>query len=193
MANRKFQSKGQQTTNEFILVDLLPDVRRPRQFNVNILLIVLFAVILSWIFIYFPLSNRQETLNNVLEENNDLQYELLLVNEELTGYNIQMNRVNFLDTVNTVSMHQINYQTYYDELEALVNNYGGDVWFVRYSAVNSRFELMVELNTQIEFRSLNWDYGDLTYVDESSYTALQQTSSFTYTAIFTIEVNIDAE
>ncbi|MFW5864889.1 MAG: hypothetical protein ACOCUE_02395 [Candidatus Izemoplasmataceae bacterium] len=193
MANRKFQSKGQQTTNEFILVDLLPDVRRPRQFNVNILLIVLFAVILSWIFIYFPLSNRQETLNNVLEENNDLQYELLLVNEELTGYNIQMNRVNFLDTVNTVSMHQINYQTYYDELEALVNNYGGDVWFVRYSAVNSRFELMVELNTQIEFRSLNWDYGDLPYVDESSYTALQQTSNFTYTAIFTIEVNIDAE
>ena len=193
MANRRFQAKGQQMANEFIYIDLLPDMRRPRQFNVNILLVVLFAVILSWIFIYFPLSARQARLDAALELNNDLQFQLLLVNEELVGLNIQQNRVNFLRVVERVEHHQIDYQDYFLLIEELIESYDGRVRFVRYSAVNQQFDIIVELNTAIESRSLNWDFIDLPFVRNSSNTTPSITQNFTYTAVFTIEVTLDVE
>ncbi|MFU8787252.1 MAG: hypothetical protein ACNA7U_08375, partial [Candidatus Izemoplasmataceae bacterium] len=146
-----------------------------------------------WIFIYFPLSARQARLDDALEINNDLQFQLLLVNEEMVGYNIEQNRLNFLRVVERVEHHQIDYQDHYALIEDLILAYDGRVRFVRYSAVNQQFDIVVELNTAIEFRSLNWDFIDLPFVRTSNNSTPAITSNFTYTAVYTIEVTLDAE
>ena len=193
MANRKYQSRYTAESNEFIHVDLLPNVKRPRQFNVNVLFVVLIAVILSWLIIYIPLSSRQERLNEVLATNNNLQNQLLLVNEELVGYNIQQNRINFNNAINQAEDLQIGFSTYLDMFDADVSQYGGDIVFVRYDAVGERFVIEVVLNTLDDFQELEWDLEEYAFVINAEFTTPLLTPGGRRRAEFILEVDFDAE
>ena len=193
MANRKYQSKYTQESNEFIHVDLLPNVRRPRQFNVNVLYVVLIAVILSWLIIYLPLSSRQERLNEALTLNNNLQNQLLLVNEELIGYNIQQHRIEFANAIENAEALQIGFAEYLVLFEEDVTGYGGSIVFVRYDAVGGRFIVEVILNTLDDFQELAWDFEEYTFVTDATFTSPLLTPGGRRRAEFILEVDFDAE
>ena len=192
MANRKYQSKFSEESNEFIHVDLLPNVRRPRQFNVNILFIVLFAVILSWLLIYIPLSSRQDTLNEVLAEKNNLQNQLELVTDERVGLGIDQNRVNFYNAIERAIALHIDFENYVNIFENRIDRYNGTMKIVRFDAISQRFHIQVELGA-LDFQELEWDFEELAFVTDASSSPPLFVAGDRYTSIFTLEVDFSAE
>ena len=86
MANRHVYMKG---NNDFVHVDLLPDVKRSRQFNVNVIVELTLAVVLSFVLIYIPYSRAIVDFEESNGINNNLKHELLLTQEEYDGYEIE--------------------------------------------------------------------------------------------------------
>ena len=195
MANRKYRSKYTNESNEFIHVDLLPNVRRPRQFNVNVLFVVLFAVIFGWLIIYIPLANRQETLNEVTELNWDLQTERELRTQQLVGYGINPERIDFAQRIDEADNLNIDFHVYSLELTEVIARYNGQIQLVRYDALRTEFFITVRMNNVFDFESLNWDFEELGFVVSSSHTNPLPVDLQTYTSNYTIkiEVNDDVE
>ena len=82
MANKHIYAKSASGISDFVYVDLLPEVKRSRQFNMNVIGALFLGVFLSYVLIYMPFraaTEQYETLNAL---NNDLQHELILTNEE---------------------------------------------------------------------------------------------------------------
>ena len=101
---------------DFIEIDLLPNVRRPRVFNANVLLVVLLIVVLSFLLIYLPFASRQSVLNENLEEYNDFNYRLELVNQEISGYGIEAERLRYLGVI--ADIEDLN-GDFFDQIEVL--------------------------------------------------------------------------
>ena len=192
MANRKYQSKFSDESNEFIHVDLLPNVRRPRQFNVNILFVVLFAVILSWLLIYIPLSSRQDTLNEVLAEKNNLQNQLELVTDERVGLRIEQERIDFSNAIDKALELHVDIETYLNIFENRANFYNGSIVFVRYDAISQRFNIEMEMNI-LDIQELLWDFEELEFIKSASSSTPLFIAGDRYSTIFTLEVDFDAE
>jgi len=193
MPNRRYMGK-ETGEHEFIYVDLLPNVKRPRQFNVNILYIVLIAVAASWFLVYMPLANRQETLDRVLEQNNDMVNQLLLLNEEVTGYRIEQNRIDFSNQLDRVELMQTNYLDVYQPVRNIISNYNGQITQLRYDAVTEELQVVVILNTEFVFQNLNLELLEQDFVTYSSHTTpTQQAGTVRYRATYTIGVDINVE
>ena len=171
MPNRRFQSKDPDQ-NEFIYVDLLPDVRRPRQFNVNIILIVLIAVFLTWLLIYWPLSGRQSQLDEALDRNNDLRIQEEVLEQQITTYRIDRSRIELFDNIEEALAHQIMMTQYHDELKAAVTSVesGGTIDVINFNVSTNTITLRVSLQRQLSFDNVNIAFLDLPFVESSSYT-----------------------
>lgn len=193
MANRHYT--GDEDQNAFIEVDLLPQMRRPRQFNVNVLLIVLVAVFASWLLIYLPLNGRQDELDEALERNNDLTNEEVFINETIDSYGIEAERIDFQDNLETARGLQTNYADQLAGIDNAIHVIEPDGRFtdVSYNAVGNRFDVDVALTRQISFQNVNIEILELDFVQDSSYTSpvpIDDTSW--YRARYTIEVDPDA-
>jgi len=193
MPNRRYMGK-ERGEHEFIYVDLLPNVKRPRQFNVNILYIVLIAVAASWFLVYMPLSSRQETLDTVLEQNNDMTNQLLLLNEEVVGYRIEQNRIDFMSQLDRIEALQTDYLDVFIPVRDIVLNYNGEITQLRYDRISQQLQLVVILNTEFTFQNLNLELLEQDFITSSEHTTPnQQAGTVRYTATYTIGVDIDAE
>ena len=193
MANRHYT--GGEDQNAFIEVDLLPQMRRPRQFNVNVLLVVLLAVFASWLLIYLPLTGRQDALDDALETNNDLSNQRMFINETIDSYGIEAERIEFQNQLVLAESLQSGYAEQLDgignAIEIIEPN--GRFLSISYNAVEMQFDVAVALTRDISFRNVNIEILELDFVNESTYTDPQpiQGTSW-YRARFTIEVDADA-
>ncbi len=194
MPNRKFQGR-EESGDDFIYVDLLPDVKRPRQFNVNIILVVLVAVFLSWLLIYWPLSGRQEELDAALEQNNDLTHQREQVNDEIEGYRIDPDLVNFMEDIEGVEALK---KDYYPPLEDFSNaiefiESSGEIYRVQYNAVNDTYTLTVLMAQQLSFNNVRIEMLEIDYVESAEFEQVFSPSGTSrYQGTFTIEVSDDA-
>ncbi len=194
MANRKYMGKSQINTHEFIYVDLLPDVKRPRQFNANILFVVLFGVALSWFIVYMPLNGRQEELNRVSEIRHDLQHQRVLMAEEIAGYSIDEDRFEFYNQLRLIESLEGDYQMQYQPLKTRIEQQGGQVISLNYDHFSSAFRIQVSLANVFMFENLMFDLLELDFVESIRFDNPQPVSgSIRHRATYTIEVNRDAQ
>lgn len=193
MANRKFQGRSVSGTNDFIHIDLLPNVKRPRQFNVNILLLVLIAVFASWLVIYLPLTTRQERLDDALEDRSDLQYQLLLVNEERVGYNIEGERLVFAEALSSAESLQIDLLDYHNQIANQINS-NGMIVFMHFDHNTNVFSYDVIASSNTDFVTIDFELVELPFITSSSYTVINTGGNGSnMEATFEIEVIFNAE
>ncbi len=194
MPNRKYQGKEREGS-EFIYVDLLPEMRRPRQFNVNILLIVLIAVILSWLVIYMPLSGRQERLDEVLEERNDLRNERAMIDGIISTYRLDADRITFMENIERAKALQSTYTQYKEDMEnaVLEIDHNADIIDFRYDHANNEVVFRVTMGRRIHFPNLEMEIYELLYVASINYPEPTSPEGSTrYTTTITVEVDPDA-
>ncbi len=193
---RKFHKKATRTSNDFIQIDLLPEMRRPRNFNVNILLLVLIAVVASWLIIYLPLTTRQENLDNALETRSDLRFERDLLLEEIVGYNIEQDRLTLQDRLQQAEALGIDFFYYYDWFEEIMLTRDTvDIVLVDFDAVSGIFYIDVLAPSTSSFRNIEFllieELGDTLIAIQYDVASLPVgTQRF---ATFILEVDFDAE
>ncbi|MCF7925755.1 MAG: hypothetical protein K9L26_04405 [Candidatus Izimaplasma sp.] len=194
MAKRYVYQKSSTGVSDFVYVDLLPEVKRARQFNVNVVVALLLGVVLSFIFIYLPYRDatlRMEELNGL---NNDLQHELTLTQEEITGYEIDLQVIDFQEDIAEIEQHRINFNNYIDDLELITQLHGGRINRVSYDQDISEIQIDVAIVTPFSYNILNNQILNLDWVITSGYSTPQRFGGdVEYVSTFTIEVNTDAQ
>ncbi len=198
MPSRRYRDRD---SSDFIHVDLLPEVKRPRQFNVNIVFIVLATVILTWLIVYIPLSSRQERLDEVLEENNELVDERDSLRGIINENRIEAARVELAENIDDIKALQKGYDFYMDDFEnsiVFIDSTGVMTTF-RYNAVTREIVFGVIYRVPIQgynpFRDLEFELLSIPYVENVSRTPSSQIEpgSTRYFSRYTVEVSRLAE
>ncbi len=194
MPNRRFQSR-KASESEFVTVDLLPAMRRPRQFNVNVILVVLVAIFFSWLLIYWPLSGRQNTLDEVLEQQNDLENLLVSLQDQEAEYRINADAMAFQRQIDEILELQTDYEMALDDIKAAVLSTEANARFIRYdyNVVEETFTLRVALPRSITFQNVRIALLELEYVNSVTYPAPERLEFSTqFASTIVMEVDIDA-
>ncbi len=194
MPNRFFKGRNL-PENEFITVDLLPDVRRPRQFNVNVILIVLVAVFFTWLLIYWPLTARQNDLDKALELNNDLENALQHLSEQEEAYRLDNEIITFYGHVNQIRDLQFDFHTLDQDIQAAIRSSEPTAHFLfyQYNAATQVYTIRVSLMHYFIFEDVLIDLYELDYVIRATHGSIMSPEHTTrYEAAFRIEVDIDA-
>lgn len=184
MPNRRYEGKDSEQS-EFVYVDLLPNIRRPRQFNVNIILIVLFAVFFTWLLIYWPLNNRQSEYDEALETLNDLETQKTFIDEQIETYRIDRTRINILDSIEDAQTHQIHVMHHIDDIEIEINRLdeNATIEAIRFDLSENKIFLRIPLQRSVDYAGLNRRFNDLPFVNESDTLSNDE---------FVLEVEFDA-
>lgn len=199
MAKKIVYSKGYDGVSDFVYVDLLPEVKRARQFNMNVIIALTFAVVLSFVLIYMPFRTATEDFEVLNGLNNDLKHELLLTNEELIGYEINLETITFEQQIELLVVYRIDFNVLLGELRSLVeaknvNNYTV-ITHIEYDSTMNSFEIIIESTLKNNFLKLNNDFMGLTWVSGSIYISPPEAllGGTLYRSTFTIGVDVDAE
>ncbi|PAT02347.1 hypothetical protein CI105_03120 [Candidatus Izimaplasma bacterium ZiA1] len=200
MADRKVYSKSSTSRSDFVYVNLLPDVKRARQFNVNILLIVFFTVLLTGVIIFIPYRNRTEQLSSLNGDNSDLSYALILANEELRGYEINLNTIHFYNRLTEVENLTVDVNSYISEVQDKIDTIlesplvNGEVASFNYDLENNTLEVVVRFSSISTFTTLNNRFNDLDWVIRSTNTEpIQSGVLVLYESTYSLEVDYNAE
>ena len=208
MAKDFVYEKGVNSVGDFIYVDLLPQMRRGRQFNSNVILSLLFALVLLFLLVFWPyrnLTNEYEQLNDL---NNDLQHELTLTQEEFIGFQIDLDLVEYeilingtgdLDDPNQFGLagYRVDFNDYLDdvELQVLNEDVDGRITKISYSAERQVLEVTVVLTEKINFDILDTMFEGLDWVLSSTAppNARRLGDTVEWEKTFTLEVDPDVE
>lgn len=198
MARKIVYSKGFEGTSDFIYVDLLPEVKRSRQFNVNVIMALTLGVVLSFTLIYIPFRARTEEFEDLNGLNNDLKHELVLTQEEFVGYEIDLSAIAFETQLDGLKDYRVDVNNLLDDISILVENYNSNsttvITHVTYSASYSVFEITVESTSTTNLNRLNNDFLNLDWVVSSQYgQPVQLQDAVLYRSTFTLGVDRDAE
>ena len=199
MAKKVVYSKGFDGISDFVYVDLLPEVKRARQFNMNVIIALTFAVVLSFVLIYMPFRNATEDFEELNGLNNDLKHELLLTNEELVGYEINLDTITFEQQIDMLIIYKVDINTLLGEIQSLVNvknvtNYTV-ITHIEYDSTLNTFEIVIESTLKDNFTKLNNDFLGMDWVSSSSFPPPPEElpGGNLYRSTFTIGVDLDAE
>lgn len=197
MAKDFVYEKGVNSVGDFIYVDLLPQTRRGRAFNSNVILALLFALVALFVLVFWPyrnLTTEFETLNDL---NNDLQHELLLTQEEFDGYQIDLDLVAYEDKIDDLANYRVDFNYLLDDVELQVTNslIDGRITFISYSADSQHLEVTVALTDKINFDILDTLFEGLEWVESSTAppNAERVGDSVEWQKTFILEVNLDVE
>jgi len=194
MAKKHVFAKDAAGFGDFIYVDLLPDVKRSRQFNVNVIIALLFAITLGFFMIYRPYRDATYNIEELTSINNDLLHELMLTREEFNGYEIDLDAIHFQDDIDELSKLRINFNNLIDDVQLAVDSNNGHIRTISYDAVSDVILVDVSIVSQFNYNTLNNQLLNLPWVVTSSYAApTRPGDSVEYKALFTIEVNYDVE
>jgi len=194
MATKHVYAKSSTGISDFVYVDLLPDIKRGRQFNVNVIIALLLAVVLSFTFIYTPFRQATEYFEELNSLNNDLYHELDLTNEEFIGYEINVSTISFENEITDLLENKVDFNNLLDDIELLVDIHGGDITYVVYSAELSTLHLTVIFTSKLTFYDLNNEFIKLNWVETSGYSNPTNSSDpVLYSATFTLGVVRDDE
>jgi hypothetical protein len=194
MAKRHVYTKSANGLGDFVYVDLLPEVKRARQFNANVIIGLLFAVILSFIFIYMPYRDLTFEIEELNSLNNDLEHELALTNEEFAGYEIDLSVIEFQQDINNISELRMNFNNLIDDLELIVDLNGGRIDEVTYNIDRGEINIIVANVNEFSFSILNNSILNLEWVNRSNFsTPIPPGDETEYRSTFTIGVIQDVE
>jgi hypothetical protein len=196
MAKRYVYEKSINGIGDFVYVDLLPEVKRARQFNVNVIFALLFALVLSYTLVFLPFRDATiefEELNGI---NNDLRHELMLTEEEFEGYNIDLALVDYERQIDSLSTYRVDFNILLDDVELQVDNplVNGKISFISYSAQNQELIVAVTVTDKNNYTFLDMLFEGLDWVEDSSNTEAERIGdTVEFTSTFTLEVNADVE
>ena len=190
MAKRHVYSKDTHGYGDFIYVDLLPEVKRSRQFNVNVIIALLYAIVLGFFFIYSPYSKAIFDLEDKYSENYDLQHELSLTQEEFDGYDIDLEAIVFEEGIESAELLRIDFNNLLDDLELRIDQNDGVFESISYDAELAIITLAVSFDDQYRYSTLNTDILGIGWVDSSTW-FLPSDNSYIYT--YEIGVDYNAE
>ncbi len=185
--------KTDRLTSDFIYVDLLPEVKRARQFNVNVVIALLYAIVLAFFMIYRPYRDGTFTLEDAVRQNNDLQHELLLVQEEFDGYEIDLDAIKFEEDISLFQTRRIDFNNLMDDVELIVDDNNGRIRNVQYDASTSMLYFEVLMVSQFGYNSINNDLLILPWVENATFDTITKASDVEYITTFFVEVNYNAE
>ena len=194
MANKHIYAKSASGISDFVYVDLLPEVKRSRQFNMNVIGALFLGVFLSYILIYMPFRTATEEYETLNALNNDLQHELILTNEEFVGYEIDLDIITFEENIDDLVTHKIDFNNFLDDIELLADDYDGVIIYTNYSAESAELQVTIVNTSQYSFNILNNNLLELPWVSTSSYSIPRRTGdAVQYSSTYTLGVDRDAE
>ena len=194
MAKKHVYTKDSTGYGDFIYIDLLPEVRRARRFNVNVVGALLFAITVAFFIIYRPYRDRTFEFEQIYSTNNDLVHELQLTQEEFYGYEIDMNAIQFEEDIAEFEKLKVNFNNLVDDVELIVDDNGGRIRSVSYSAMSDTLVVRISIISQFSYNSINNELLNLNWVNGSNYSTPNKIGDdVQYTSTFTIEVNYNVE
>ncbi len=194
MASKHIYAKSISGVSDFVYVDLLPDVKRSRQFNVNVIASLFLAVVLSYILIYMPYSDATVEYERLKALNSDLKHELTLTNEEFVGYEINLDTISFEEEIELLLAYRIDFNNYFDDIELLTNFHGGNIIYTEYLAESSRIHVTIVFSDELYFSLLNTDLLELNWVESIDDLVISKTGdALQNSATYSIGVDRDVE
>jgi hypothetical protein len=180
--------------NDFVHVDLLPNVKRSRQFNVNVIVELTLAVVLSFVFIYIPYSRATVEFEESNGLNNNLKHELLLTQEEYAGYEIDLDALDYQSKIDLIKESKTDFNNYKDDLEIIVDLYDGMLSRITYDAESESIEVAIQMTSMLMYDTLNNSMLDISWVNYSTYiTPRLLANGVMYESTFTIGVENNVE
>jgi len=197
MAKDFVYEKGVNSVGDFIYVDLLPQTRRGREFNSNVILALLFALVALFVLVFWPYRNLTNEFEALNDTNNDLQHELVLTQEEFDGYKIDLSLVEYEGKINDLTSFRVDFNYYLDDVELQVTNsiIDGRITFISYSAEREELQVTVVLTEKINFDILDTLFEGLDWVVTSTAPSNAQRIGDTveWEKTFILEVALDVE
>lgn len=194
MPKRHVYTKDSTGFGDFVYVDLLPEVKRSRQFNMNVILGLLFAVVLGFFLIYRPYSAAVFSLEELNAINNDYEHELVLTQEEFDEYEIDLNAISFEDNITDANKLRVDINNLVDDIELKVDLSNGRIKSIKYNAETEQMLVEVSIVSQFTFNTLNNQLLNLSWVENSEHTVpIRYADDVEYTSTFVIGVDYNAE
>lgn len=194
MAKKHVYIKDNDGNNDFVYVDLLPEVKRSRQFNANVIVELTLAVVLSFVFIYVPYSRATVEFEEANGINNDLKHELLLTEEEYNGYEIDLDALDFQSKIDLIKDSKTDFTDFRDDLGIVADVFDGNLSQITYNAELSEIQISIQMTSMLMFDSLNNSILNIPWVTNSEYIAPRLLSNgVMYESTFTIGVDEDVE
>ena len=194
MSKKIVYSKSEHGIGDFVYVDLLPHVRRARQFNMNVIVALLFAVVLTYTLVFIPIraaTIEYEALNGT---NNDLKHELLLTREEFDGYEINLDIILFETEISGLEGYRVDFNNLLDDVELVVDEVSGNISFISYSAEIHQLRVTVELGSRYTFSSLKIKLLNIPWVLDAEATDEEEDDiNDVWVVTYTLEVNPNVE
>lgn len=190
MAKRIVYAKGTHGFNDFVYVDLLPDVKRARQFNVNVIIALLVLVTATYVLIYIPFSAKIFEFEELNVLNQDLSHELTLTQEEYAGYEINIDNINFEGDIEFLAEMKVDLKSIIDDVNIAVTNNDGRVSLISYNSELKTLTIEVLMVIDTNYSLLNTDLLRLNWVERSNYSKpLPQSDGFSF--VSTYEIGVD--
>ncbi len=194
MGNKHIYSKSANGISDFVYVDLLPEIRRSRRFNINVISALFLGVFLSFVLIYMPFRTATEKFEILSALNNDLEHELMLTNEEFVGYEIDLETIAFEEEIVALALLKVDFNNYLDDVELLVDGSEGSIIFTQYFSDVGELRVTVLISSPFAYNILNNNLLELSWVESSEYSIPVRTGdAVLYSATFTLGVDRDAE
>ncbi len=169
MPKRHVYSKDTHGYGDFVYVDLLPEVKRSRQFNVNVVVALLYAIVLGFFLVYRPYSSAVFELENKYSDNYDLKHELSLTQEEFNGYKIDVAAIQFEKDIEAANYLRVDFNDLLDTLQLKIDANQGMFESISYDADESMIILTVSFADQYRYNTLNTDILGIDWVLSSDY------------------------
>ena len=191
MAKKYVYIKG---NNNFVYVDLLPDVKRSRQFNINVIVELTLAVVASFAFIYIPYSRTTVVFEETNGINNNLKHELLLTQEEYVGYEIDLDALSFQSKIDLIKDYKTDFNNLKADLDIIVDLYDGTLTQITYNAETRTIQVSIQMTSMLMYDTLNSSILNIPWVESSTYVSPRLlANAIMYESTFMIGVDENAE
>jgi hypothetical protein len=194
MAKKYVYQKSETGVTDFVYIDLLPEMKNVRHFNVNVIIALLLLVVSAFVLIYLPYRNATVEYEELNGLNFDLKHELLLTQEEVQGYNIDTSVIGFQNDINDMKEYKLNFNNYIDDLVIVTQLQSGRITEIAYSSDTNLFTVQIAIVTPFTYNILNNEILNLAWVSRSTYsTPTRLNGEVEYISTYEIEVNTDVE
>lgn len=190
MAKRHVYSKDTHGYGDFVYVDLLPEVKRSSQFNMSVIIALLYAVVLAFFFVYRPYSEAVFNLEAKYSENYDLRHELLLTQEEFAGYEIDVDAIQFEKDIAKANELRIDFNNILETLQLRIDANAGKFESIEYNADDAIIILTVSFNDQYRYNNLRTSIKGIDWVSDV-VTNLPNDGSYVYEYEIGVEYNVE--
>lgn len=143
MAKKFVYQKSASGVSDFVYVDLLPQVKRASQFNMNVIIAGTLAVVATYFFIFIPYRQQTELFEEKNGMLNDLSHRVTLKQEEQILHEIDLDVIEFEDEKNELEGLSVNFNLLLLDIKEEIQENTGDLKEVFYSAETELLQVKV--------------------------------------------------